>query len=573
MYIEIVPNRGSRPTVLLREGWREGKRVRKRTLANLTQWPADKVKRLREVLKGQPLVSSTEAFRIEESRPHGHVEAILGTIRQLGLDGLIASKPCRERSLVLAMLVSQLIHPASKLGTTRLWGTTTLAQELGIEDADESDLYAAMDWLAKRQSRIEKKLAARHLSEGGQVLYDVSSSYYEGRKCPLARFGYGRDKKKGKPIIVYGAMTDAQGRPVAVQVYPGNTGDPTTVPDQVDKLRKRFQLKRVTLVGDRGMLTQTQIENLQNYPELGWISSLRFSAIRKLADEGSLQLSLFDDCNLAEISSPEFPGERLIVCKNPLLEKERKRKRQELLEATEQALAKIVKEVKRRTKTPLTAVEIAKKAARATQRKKMNKHFKLTIEDGLFRYERDLDSIRRESELDGIYIVRTSEKQAQLSAPDAVRSYKNLARVEKLFRTIKGIDRLVRPIRHRDEQRVRAHIFLCMLAYYVSWHMRKALASLLFVDEDLDAIRPTRDPVAKAAPSPAAKRKKATRRCKDGDWPLHSFDTLIATLGTRCRNRCRLATDPSTPSFHQLTEPTPFQARAFSLLGLNARSQ
>ena len=463
MYVETVPNRGSKPTVLLREGWREGTRVRKRTIANLTRWSPEQVESLRLLLKGQSLVSATEAFRVEESRPHGHVEAVLGTIRKLGLDRLIAAKPCKERSLVLAMLVSQLIHPSSKLGATRLWHTTTLARELDIEDADEDDLYAAMDWLAARQSRIENKLAKRHLEDGVQVLYDVSSSYYEGRTCDLAQFGYGRDGKKGKPVIVYGAMTDTQGRPVAIEVYPGNTGDPTTVPDQVEKLRKRFRLERVILVGDRGMLTQIQIEHLQDYPELGWISALRFSALRKLADSGCLQPSLFDRCHLAEITSPEFPGERLIVCKNPLLEQERKRKRQELLEATEKELVRIAKEVKRRTKKPLTAVAIAKKAARATQRYKMDKHFELTIKDGLFRYQLNSESIQRESELDGLYIIRTSEPEASLSASDAVRSYKNLARVEQLFRTIKGIDRMVRPIRHRDETRVRAHIFLCML--------------------------------------------------------------------------------------------------------------
>ena len=573
MYIERVPNRGSQPTVLLREGWREGKRVRKRTIVNLTHWPPEKVESLRRVLKGQQLVPAAEVFSIEQSRPHGHVEAILGTIRHLELDRLVAAKPSRERSLVLAMLVSQLIHPASKLGTTRLWNTTTLAQELGVEDADESELYAAMDWLAKRQSRIEKKLAKRHLSEGTQVLYDVSSSYYEGRTCVLARRGYGRDKKKGKSIIVYGTMTDIQGRPIALEVYPGNTGDPSTVSHQVDKLRKRFQLKRVVLVGDRGMLTQTQIENLQDYPGLGWISALRFSAIRKLADEGSLQLSLFDKSNLAEISSSEFPNERLIVCKNPLLEQERKRKRLALLEATELGLEKLIKEVQRRTKKPLSAVEIAKKATRVTQRYKMAKHFNLTIEDSLFRYERNLHSIRRESEVDGIYIIRTSEAKDNLSASDAVRRYKNLAQVEQFFRTIKGIDRMVRPIRHRDEQRVRAHIFLCMLAYYVSWHMRKALAPLLFVDEELDEIRLTRDPVAKAAPSASAKRKKATRRNEAGNWPLQSFETLVANLGTRCRNRCRLANEPSSPAFYQLTEPNPFQTHAFSLLGVAPRSQ
>ncbi|MCG8422330.1 MAG: IS1634 family transposase, partial [Proteobacteria bacterium] len=454
---------------------------------------------------------------------------------------MIASKPCRESALVLAMLTEQLIHPSSKLGTTRLWSTTTLASELEVQGADEDDLYAAMDWLARRQSRIEKKLAARHLSEGAQVLYNVSSSHYEGRTCSLAQFGHDRDKKKGKRIIVSGAMTDADGRPIAIQVYPGNTGDPTTVPEQVHKLRRRFGLERVVLVGDRGMLTQTQIDAVKSHPGLGWISALKFRSIRKLADDDCLQLSLFDERNLAEISSPDFPQERLIVCKNPLLAAERHRKRDELLAATETGLKKIVKEVARRTKTPLTAAEIAKKVGKVSHRFKMDKHFKMTIEDNLFHYQRDEVSIKREVELDGIYVIRTSEPIEQLSPEDVVRNYKNLSRVEQLFRTIKGIDRVARPIRHRNENRVHAHFFLCMLTYYIKWHMRKALAPLLFDDEELDADRLTRDPVAPAQPSDSAKRKKSARRTEDGPlYSLHSFDTLLAALATRCRNRCRV---------------------------------
>ena len=492
MYVDIVPNRNSRPAILLREGWREGKRIRKRTIANLTEWPKAKVEALRRLLRDEPLMAPSDVFVVQRTLPHGHVEAVLGTIHQLELDRLIASKRCRERDLVIAMIAEQLIHPSSKLGTTRLWHTTTLAQELGVVDADEDDLYAAMDWLIQRQSRIEKKLASRHLSEGAQVLYDVSSSYYEGRTCPLALFGYGRDGKKGKPIVVYGVLTDHEGRPVAVEVYPGNTGDPTTLPDQVQKLRERFELQQVVLVGDRGLLTQTQIKALRQYPGLGWISALRSTAIRKLLDTECLQLSLFDQKNLAEITSIDFPGERLIACYNPLLAEERRRKRQALLEATEAKFDKIRRQVARRTKTPLDKAEIGKKVGKVLNHYKVGKHFTLKIEDSLFSYSRREESIRRESELDGIYVIRTSEPLEHLSAEDTVRSYKRLSQVEQAFRCLKGIDLLVRPIRHRDAQRVRAHIFLCLLAYYVQWHMKKALAPLLFVDEQLDAELATR---------------------------------------------------------------------------------
>lgn len=567
MYVETVPNRNSPPAVLLREGRREGKRVRKRTLANLTHWPAGKVESLRRLLRGDRLVAAEEVFSIEQSLPHGHVEAVLGTIRKIGLDKLIASKPSPERSLVLAVIVEQLIDPSSKLGTTRLWSTTTLARELGVENADEDDVYAAMDWLFARQTRIEKKLAARHLQEGDHVLYDVTSSYYEGHNCPLARFGHNRDKKKGKRIIVYGVMTNNEGRPIAVQVYPGNTGDPTTVPDQVEKLRDRFGLAKIVLVGDRGMLTQVQINHLKEHPEIGWISALRFEAIRKLADGNVLQPSLFDEQNLAEITSPEFPGERLIACKNPLLAEERRRKRNELLQATEAALDKIVKEVARRNKKPLTEAEIGRKVGRLSNRLKMNKHFEFTIEKGVFRYQRRTESIRRETELDGIYVIRTSEPNDSMSAEDTVRSYKRLSQVEMVFRTIKGVDMLVRPIRHRSEDRVRAHIFISMLAYYVKWHMRKALAPLLFDDEHVDGLRETRDPVAPATPSEAAQKKKSQRVTDDG-LTVQSFDTLLAQMATRCRNQCRMKSDPDSPAIDQLTEPTPLQTRAFELLGL-----
>ena len=495
MYIERVPNRNSRPAILLREGWREGKKTCKRTIANLTNWPEEKVEALQLLLKGEPMVSAKAAFVVERTVPHGHVEAVLGTIKRLALDSIISSKRCQERDLVVAMIAERLIRPCSKLATTRFWHTTTLAEELSVTDADEDDLYDSMDWLLARQGRIEKKLAARHLLEGSLVLYDVTSSYYEGRTCPLARFGHNRDRKKGKLIIVYGLLTDEAGRAVAVEVYPGNTGDPTTVPDQVEKLRKRFGLCRVVLVGDRGMLTQAQIDKLKDYPGLGWISALRSHAIRKLVNGGSLQLSIFDEKNLAEIHSPEFSDERLVVCYNPILAEERRQKRQRLLSATEKGLEKIAKEVTRRTKTPLDKVEIGKKVGKAINRYKVGKHFAVMIEDGTFSFSRKEESIRRESELDGIYVIRTSEPAERISAEDMVRNYKRLEQVETAFRCMKGIDLLVRPIHHRTEDHVRAHIFLCMLAYYVEYHMRKSLAPLLFEDEELDEMRKTRDPV------------------------------------------------------------------------------
>jgi hypothetical protein len=463
------------------------------------------------------------------------------------------------------MLVEQLIHPCSKLATTRMWQTTTLAEELSIGDADEDALYQALDWLLERQVRIEGKLARRHLGDGCLVLYDVTSSYYEGHTCSLVQYGHNRDKKKGKPIIVYGVMTDAVGCPVALEVYPGSTGDPTTVPDQVEKLRKRFGLTRVVLVGDRGMLTETQIGHLRECPGLGWISALRSPAIRSLVEGGTLQMSLFDRQNLAEVVSPEYPGERLVACLNPLLQEERRRKREELLGMTAASLERIRKEVARRTKRPLGKDEIGIKVGREINAFKVGKHFKLRIEDGSFAWERDEESIGREAALDGIYVIRTSEPPKRLSTEDVVRQYKSLARVEYLFRTLKGIDIRVRPIRHRTEAHVRAHIFLCMLAYYVEWHMRQALAPLLFDDEELNIDRRVRDPVAPAKPSASARKKKTERIGTDGHV-VHSFETLLQALGTRCRNRCRMKSAPSGATIEQLTEPTPLQVRAAELL-------
>jgi transposase len=465
------------------------------------------------------------------------------------------------------MIAERLLHACSKLATTRIWHTTTLAEELSVEDADEDDLYEAMDWLLTRKEKIEKKLAARHLSDGAIVLYDVSSSYYEGRKCSLAQYGHDRDGQKGLPIIVYGVMTDSEGRPVSVSVYPGNTGDPTTVTDQTEKLREQFGLSRIVIVGDRGMLTQAQIVKLKERGSLGWISALRSSSIRKLVGEGALQLSLFDKKNLAEITSPDYPGERLIACYNPLLADERRRKRQELLAATEVELQKLAKRVARRTKNPMKASEIGLKTGKVLGRYKVGKHFRLTIADGILKWERRQEAIEQESKLDGIYVIRTSESKKQLTAEDTVRTYKNLSQVERAFRTMKGIDLLVRPIRHRTENRVPAHIFLCMLAYYIKWHMRRALASILFEDEDLPSNRKLRDPVLPAKASEEAKAKRSTHRTEDG-LEVHSFETLMAELASRGRSSYRIKSDPLGPSFKQISELTPIQARAFELLGL-----
>jgi transposase len=565
MYIEVVPNRNSRPALLLREAWREGKTIRKRTLANLTNWPEAKVEALKGLLKGEPLVKASERFAIERSLPHGHVEAILGAIRKLGLDALIGSKRTRERDLVLGLLAERLIDSASKLATTRLWQTTTLAEELAVTDADEDACYDALDWLLTRQDRIETKLAARHLAEGAVVLYDLTSSTYEGRTCPLAKLGKNRDGRKDRLCIAYGLLTDHEGRPVSVQVYPGNTGDPATVADQVEKLRFRFGLHRVVLVGDRGMLTQTQIDTLKDHPGLGWISALRSPAIRKLVEGEHLQLSLFDTQDLAEIASEEYPRERLIACFNPLLADERKRKREDLLAATEKGLSRIAREVKRRTRTPLDKAEIGKKVGVCLRQFKMGKHFTLAIGEGSFSFARKEASIQREQALDGIYVIRTSEPPERLSADDAVRNYKNLAHVERAFRSLKGLDLLVRPIYLRTEDHVKAHVFLCMLAYYLEWHMRKALAPLLFDDEELPEKRKTRHPVQPARASLSARRKKTTRVTAEG-LPVQSFSTLLSELGTRCRHRCRIGTDG--PSFTQVTALTSLQARAFDLLGL-----
>jgi len=557
---------------LLRRSYREDGKVKHETLGNVSHLPPPAIEALRRVLKGETLVPADQAFHIERSLPHGHVEAVIGMIRQLGLETVLAAKRSRQRDLVLAMIVQRVVFACSKLATTRHWHSTTLADELGVGDADEEELYEAMDWLVARQPAIESKLADRHLSEGSVVLYDVSSSYYTGHTCPLAAFGHSRDQKKGRPIIVYGVLTDREGRPVAVDVYPGNTGDPTTVPDQVEKLRERFGFSRIVLVGDRGMLTQTQISKLKEHPELGWISALRSPAIRKLIEKGDVSRSLFDETALAEICSPDFPDERLVACFNPLLAEQRARKREELLVATEKDLDRLAREVSRRKRKPMSAGEIGLKAGRIVNRFKMAKHFTMTITDAQIEWQRNQNSIDEERRLDGIYVIRTSESEQRLSAADTVRTYKRLGQVEQAFRSLKSLELLVRPIHHRAEQRVRAHIFLCLLAYYVQWHLKQAWAPLLFRDEELADDLQTRDPVAPAQPSTSVKVKKQDHRTLDG-LPVHSFRTLLSELGTRCRNICRLGSDASGDTFSLLTELSPVQAKALELLKQHARSQ
>jgi len=568
MYIETVPNRNSRPAILLREGWREGKKVRKRTVANLTNWPTEKIEALRRVLKGEALVAPEAAFAIERSLPHGHVEAVLGTLRRLGVDRLIAGKRSPERDLVVAMITARLIAPGSKLATTRSWHATTLATELGVAEADEDALYAAMDWVGARQGRIEAKLAQKHLHEGCLVLYDVSSSYYTGRHCPLAHFGYSRDRKRGFPQIVYGLLCNREGCPVAVEVFEGHTADPATVRVQIEKLTQRFGLTRVVLVGDRGMLTDVRIADELKPTGLDWISALRGPAIQRLAQEGALQLSLFDEQDLAEITSPAFPGERLIACRNPWLAEERVRKREALMQATEKALLKIVVATQR-ARGPLRGrAEIGLRVGRVLNRHKVGKYFRLAITETAFAYERKAARIARDAAVDGLYVIRTSVPAPAMGAEETVRAYKGLAVVERAFRSLKSVDLKIRPLHHRLTDRVRAHVFLCMLAYYVEWHLRQAWAPLLFDDDDKAAAEALRPSVVAPARRSARATAKAQRLHTPEGLPVHSFHTLLAELGTRTRNRCRLRSDPEAPTFLQLAEPTPLQQRASDLLRL-----
>lgn len=573
MYIESVPNRKSPPAVLLRESYREDGKVKKRTLANLSKWPDDLVEGLRTLLKGGvALPSLGDAFRILRSRPHGHVAAALGCARNLGLEKLLDRRASRERALAAAMILARILEPRSKLATARSLRsetlTHTLGEELGIEDAGGDELYRAMDWLLKRQDRIERHLAARHLGDGALVLCDVTSVYFEGSKCPLARLGYSRDGKRGKPQIVFALLTNREGCPVAVEVFRGNTADPGTLGAQLQKLRGRFSLSRVVLVGDRGLLTDARIREEVRPAGLEWITALRAPAIRKLVAGGDLQLSLFDEQDLAEITAPElYPGERLVVCRNPLLAAERTRKRLDLLAATEAELDKVVAAT-RRDQRPLRGKDrIAVRADRALRRYKVGKHFDVECTDDSFAWVRNEGRVAEEAALDGIYVIRTNVPADELGAVDAVRAYKGLSRVERAFRSYKTVDLKVRPVHHRLEGRVRAHVFLCMLAYYVEWHMRRALAPLLFDDDDPAGAGATRSsPVEPARPSASARAKAGSKRTPDG-LPVHSFQTLLADLATLARNRVQPAAE-GTVAADVLTSPTPLQAEAFRLLGV-----
>jgi len=564
MHIQAIPNRKAAPTILLRESYREGKKVRKKTLANLTHWPAALVETLRLALTGESLVPKEKVLRIERSKPHGHVDVLLTFMRHIGLEKMISSTPGKERDLVMAMLVERLIHSSSKLATTRLWHSSTLAEEMGLEGCDENDLYAALDWLLERQERIEGKLAVRHLQEGSYALYDTSSSYFEGSHCPLAAFGHNKDGKRGKKIVVYGLLTDRVGCPVSIHAYSGNTSDPNTMADQVRTLKERFGLAQVTLVGDRGVLTQARIDALGATPGIGFLSALRSTSIRALVENGDIQMSLFDTQNLCEIASEEYPGERLVACFNPLLAAERTRKREALLAATEEKLEAIAKDVGRRKEKLLSKEDIALRVGRIIDRYKMRKHFDLVFGDGFLSFARDTVSIEREAALDGIYVLRTNVKKEVLSAEDTVVTYKSLSQVERAFRSMKGMDIRIRPIRHFTEEHVRAHLFLCMLAYYVEWHLRKALGRLLYDDTDLDLERWVRDPVKPAMGSRSAAEKKKTGEAVDG-FEVHSFETMLVELATRCRHTC------STPgsqgmTFTMETEPTPWQTKVMDLL-------
>lgn len=568
MYVDVVPNRNSPPAILLRQAVREGKKIRKITLANLSDWPQEQLAGLRLVLKGTAVAPVDEAFTIVRSLPHGHVAAVLGALRKLGLERILDRKPGRERDLVVAMIAARILDPASKLATVRGLEAETASSSLGaalhLGAVGEDELYQAMDWLLERQEAIEKQLARRHLEHGSLVLYDLTSTYFEGRHCPLARYGHSRDERAANLQIVFGLLTDPAGRPVAVEVFEGNTADPKTVAAQVEKLRRRFHLERVIVVGDRGMLTSARIEADLRGAGLDWITALRSAQIRCLVDGGGLQLSLFDEQDLAEIAHPDYAGERLIACRNPLLGEERARKRQELLAACEQRLEK-VSAATRRQQRPLRGKErIGLAVGKALGRYHMEKHFLFSIEEDRFSYARNQAGIEQEAALDGIYVLRTSVGEQTLSAQETVRQYKRLSVVERAFRSLKSVDLKVRPIYHHLAGRVRAHILLCMLAYYVEWHMKQALAPLLFLDEQPEAGEALRaSVVAPTQRSPAALRKLDTHRTEDG-LPVHSFQTLLADLATLTRNQVQAA----GRSFEMISKPTLLQRCAFELLGV-----
>jgi len=573
MYVTRVPNRGSPPAVLLRESYREHGKVKVRTLANLSRWPEHKVEKLQRALKGLPTAEDlAAAFEVGRSLPHGHVAAALGTARALGIEELIDPAPSRRRDLVTAMLVAQVIAPASKLACARglrtATATSTLGEALGLSGCDEDDLYEAMDWVLERQDAIEKALAKRHLADGTLVLYDVSSAAFEGRHCPLGKIGHARDGVKGRLQIVYGLLCSTAGVPIAIEVFDGNTADPKTLTAQIQKLKGRFGLARICLVGDRGMLTNARITDELRPGELDWITALRAPQIKALVEAEALQLSLFDEQDLVEISSPDFPGERLVCCRNPALAEQRTRKRQDLLAASENQLQTIVAAT-RRPRRPLRGIErIALRVGKVINRYKMAKHFDTEITEDSFSFSRNQDNIAAEAALDGIYVLRTSLPDTALTEGEVVARYKGLEDVERFFRTLNSeLD--VRPIRHRLAERVRAHMFLRMLSYYISWHMKQALAPFLFVDNDKPAGAAKRSsPVAAAQRSDAALAKAARKRTPE-NTPVHSFTSLLADLATICANQIQPADD--MPAFTKITTPTPVQRRAFELLGVSHR--
>lgn len=569
MYIETVPNRNSPPAVLLRESYRDGGKIKKRTLANLSKLPPEQIALLRAVLRGEPLVPAGGGLEIVRALPHGHVLAALGMARRIGLERLLPRGPERRRRLALALIVARLLDPAAKLATARALDAASASHSLGatleLGPVTAKELYATLDWLGAAQPAIEAALARRHLKNGTLVLYDVTSSYLEGRCCALARFGYSRDGRRDKAQIVIGLICAADGCPVAIQVFDGDVGDPTTLAAQIAKIRERFGLQRVVLVGDRGLITQARIDEELKPAGLDWLTALRAPAIRALIARGAFQLDLFDERDLAEIESLDYPGERLIVCKNPLLAAERARKRAELLDATERDLTRLQARV-RRARQPLRgAAAIGQAVGAVLGRRKVGKHFRITITEDALSFARDDATIAAEAALDGIYVLRTSVPAAALAAADTVRAYKSLARVERAFRSLKTVDLEIRPVFHWSAPRVRAHVLLCMLAYHVEWHMRACLAPMLFDDHDradAEALRPS--PVAKAKPSPAARRKATTKRTDDG-LPAHSFRSLLADLATLTRNTVRFGRGTTT---ELLARPTPVQQRALDLLAL-----
>ena len=565
-------------THLLRRTYRDGNKVKHQTVGNISHLPPHIIDVIKGALRGETYLPASAAFNIVRSLPHGHVAAVLGTLRRLDLERGLATRPSRQRDLAVAMIVSQVIAPGSELATCRGFRDQTrfssLGETLGLGSVDEDNLYAALDWLAKRQRNIERKLAKRHLSDDSLVLYDVTSTYYTGRHCSLAKFGHNRDRKRGFPQILFGLLCNGEGCPIAVEVFEGGVADPKTLGPQIDKVRQRFGLERVILVGDRGMITEARLrEELSPQAGLCWISALRGTAIRELVQKGTMQLSLFDQRDLAEITSPDYPGERLICCRNPLLAEERARKREDLLQGTEKELNKIVAATRREKRRLKGKEKIGIRVGKVLNRYKVGKHFKLEITEEAFSYQRATEKIAAEAALDGVYVIRTNVPADTLNAEETVRRYKDLSAVEQAFRSLKMIDLRVRPIYHRLPDRVRGHILLCMLAYYVVWHMRRALAPMLFQDEDREIAEALRDSVVSPAKrSPSAEAKARTKRTAGGG-PAHSFQTLLKDLSTIVKNRVQpkispLGTGEKAPEFVMVTVPTPVQARAFELLGV-----